>query len=378
MIDGICKQTIENFVEMSKNKKIVLCGLVNENVKKAISLFDNIECIIDGDTERCGLKYEFLKIYPYEHLYALSPDTHIILVTSRSGNVYSITNAIKEIDNYDIFYLNVIADKFFGFFSNQLYDNYEKIKKIEKILYDDRSKKIYREVVRRRVIGATGEFNKLKTRIDPQYIFQHMYKNMSNNEIIVDCGGYIGDSVEKFVLSFGNNIKKIYSFECFKDNILKINEMGQSLKNNGWLGELIVAPYAVSNKNDKIIFNDIGNPDSGYLPESRLTVKYNDKLSPVKTIEVETRRIDDYVLENERITLIKMDIEGAEYEALEGAEKIIKKYKPRLAISIYHNPSDYWRIYEIIHNFSSEYKFAVRHHQNNHLDTVLYAWVVED
>ncbi len=46
MIEGISKQTIENFNRMSENRKIVLVGLVNENVKKALSLFDNIECII--------------------------------------------------------------------------------------------------------------------------------------------------------------------------------------------------------------------------------------------------------------------------------------------------------------------------------------------
>ena len=252
---------------------------------------------------------------------------------------------------------------------------YSAIEKMEAALYDDRSKKIYREVVRRRIIGATGEYNKLKTRIDPQYLYQDMYKNVSGNEIIVDCGGYIGDSVEKFVLAFGNKVKKIYSFECFEDNILKIKEMGQTLKKEGWSGELVVASYAVSDKTDKIIFNDIGNPDSGYLPDSRLTVQYNEKLAPIKTIEVETRTIDGFIPEDEKVTLIKMDIEGAEYDALKGAEKTIKKDKPRLAISIYHNPSDYWRIYELIHEFSSEYKFAVRHHQNNHLDTVLYAWV---
>ncbi len=65
--------------------------------------------------------------------------------------------------------------------------------------------------------------------------------------------------------------------------------MGQTLKKEGWSGELVVAPYAVSDKTDKIIFNDIGNPDSGYLPDSRLTVQYNEKLAPIKTIEVETR-----------------------------------------------------------------------------------------
>lgn len=77
MIEGISKQTIENFNRMSENRKIVLVGLVNENVKKAMSLFDNIECIIDGDTERCGLRQEGLPIYSYEHIFMHLVRTHI-------------------------------------------------------------------------------------------------------------------------------------------------------------------------------------------------------------------------------------------------------------------------------------------------------------
>lgn len=377
MINGICRQTMEDFLIKKKNKKIVLWGAIESNVKKAAFLFGDIDCIIDTDSERWGLKCDSLSIYSQEHLYAVTPETHVVLVTSKSANVYSITRTIKEVDNFDIFYLNVITDKFFCFFSNELYDNFEKIQKVEKMLYDDRSKKVYREVVRRRIIGATAEFNNLKTRTDPQYMFGNMYRTVCD-EIIIDCGGYIGDSIEKFVLTFENSIKKIYSFECFEDNIAKINEKGEELKKNGWMGELIVAPYAVSDKNDRIIFNDIGNPEGGYLPDSRLTAEYNEKLAPIQTIEVETKTIDDFIPEDERVTLIKMDIEGAEYNALRGAEKTIKKHKPRLAISIYHNPSDYWRICEIIHSFNREYKFAVRHHQNNHLDTVLYAWVEEE
>ena len=69
MIEGISKQTIENFNRMSENRKIVLVGLVNENVKKAVSLFDNIECIIDGDAERCGMKAcRFIHMNIFMHL----------------------------------------------------------------------------------------------------------------------------------------------------------------------------------------------------------------------------------------------------------------------------------------------------------------------
>ena len=375
MFKNICKQTADNFRELAQNKKIVLWGAVDKNIKKAVSQFESLDCIIDSDSERWGMRCESLRVYPPEHLYALSPDTHIILVTAGTGSAYSITKIIKSVEDFDIFYLDVITDKFFCYFSNQLYDNLSKIKKVENSLEDDMSKRIYRECVYRRIIGSTGEFKGLKVQENPQYIFPPMFKTMNNNEIFIDCGGYIGDSVEKLVAAFGNNIKKIYSFECFDENISMLNKVGEELNKEGWKGTLIIAPYAVSDKNTMVTFNNIGQSAGGYLPEMRLTVQYNEKLAPVSTLEVESKTIDDFIPEHERIGLIKMDIEGAEYAALKGAEKVIKKDKPRLAISIYHNPSDYWRICELIHEFSSDYKFAVRHHANNHLDTVLYAYV---
>lgn len=367
-----CKQIVDEFLKASQNKRIVLWG-AGKFVQEIVEKYNNVECIIDSNPEKWGTKHCSLKVYSPEHLYALNPNEYIIYVTT-AGNTYGITKLIKQVDDFKIFYHGVISDKFFEYFSNSLYDNYERIREVERNLADDRSKKVYRECVRRRIIGSTAGYNDLKTAEHQQYIFTPMYKNMCDEEVFIDCGGYIGDSIEKFVWAFGNKVNKIYSFECFEENVAKIRLAGETLQQEGWEGELVVEPYAVSDKNSKAIFNDIGKSESGYLPESRLTVEYNDKLEPVNTFEVETKRIDDVVKEGEKVTLIKMDIEGAEYEALKGAERIIRKYKPRLAISIYHNPQDYWRIYELIREFSSDYKFAVRHHQNNHLDTVLYAW----
>ena len=302
MVEGICSQTIDNFREKSQNKKIVLWGAIESNVKKANSLFNNIDCIIDTDSEHWGLRCDFLKIYSQEHLYALNPDTHVILVTSRSANVFSITKAIKEVDNFDIFYLSVITDKFFGFFSKELYNNYERIQNVEKMLYDDRSRKVYREVVRRRIIGATGEFNNLKTRTDPQYIFRHMY-TIIDDEVIIDCGGYIGDSVEKFVLAFGNSVKKIYSFECFQDNIAKIKELPNSA-----LRAYVV--YAV--RNTAINFRKHQatiNRHIQQLSDDDLSSEYD---QPESIIE----RIEDLQEKRTSLTKVWMQLTDAEQELL--------------------------------------------------------------
>ena len=73
-----------------------------------------------------------------------------------------------------------------------------------------------------------------------------------------------------------------------------------------------------------------------------------------------------------------MDIEGAEIEALQGAQNTIKKYKPTLAISLYHKPEHLFTIPLLINSWNLGYKFYIRSHGNNLLETVLYCVYVND
>ena len=73
------------------------------------------------------------------------------------------------------------------------------------------------------------------------------------------------------------------------------------------------------------------------------------------------------------VTFIKMDIEGSEYQAILGAEKMITSHKPKLAISVYHKPEDIWQLPLLIYRFNHEYKFYLRHYSFGNNETVLYA-----
>ena len=69
-----------------------------------------------------------------------------------------------------------------------------------------------------------------------------------------------------------------------------------------------------------------------------------------------------------------MDIEGAEIEALKGAQNIIQKYKPGLAISVYHAPEHVWEIPILIREMlPNTYQYYLRSHAYNDFETVLYA-----
>lgn len=89
--------------------------------------------------------------------------------------------------------------------------------------------------------------------------------------------------------------------------------------------------------------------------------------------KIEVTSIDE-TLKGKRATFIKMDIEGAEYKALLGAEQTIKKWHPRLAICVYHKLVDIFEIPSLLLKFNSKYKFALRQYSTIGNETVLYAY----
>ena len=103
------------------------------------------------------------------------------------------------------------------------------------------------------------------------------------------------------------------------------------------------------------------------LGESRLVPNKVDGAEQLEVVSI------DSVEECKNATFIKMDIEGAELDALEGAKQTILRNRPKLAICIYHSNEDMLRIIEYVHNMVPDYSLYVRHHSRAYNETVLYA-----
>ncbi len=192
------------------------------------------------------------------------------------------------------------------------------------------------------------DFNTLNTSIEKNYphYFDLDIVKCDKNEIFVDLGAYIGDTIADYLNYYGlDNYKKIYCYEI-------TNESFNALQNNlSKFDNIEFRKKAVSNQEGKI-----------FIKESNVDPSAN-TISTNGNISIETVTIDNDIKED--VTMIKMDIEGAEEKALLGCQKQIIKNKPKLLISVYHNHEDLWKIPRMISNMKSNYKFYLRYYGNN-------------
>jgi FkbM family methyltransferase len=183
------------------------------------------------------------------------------------------------------------------------------------------------------------------------------------NDIILDCGG--GDGLTSLIFSHKSNCGKVFCFEPVQHLIKSIN-MNFLLNNNAITDNISIIPYAVWNIDDKELSYNIENRSTSLLA--------NIGVNSVKTITIDT-----FIKNNKlnKVDFLKFDIEGAEIYALQGCIQTLKKYRPKLAISIYHPDStgrciDYYRIPKFIDSLRLGYKFYLKHHGFNRCETILY------
>ena len=164
------------------------------------------------------------------------------------------------------------------------------------------------------------------------------------NKVFVDVGSYIGDTVQDFVDSY-KNYKRIYCYEMTSESMATVKNALSKFDDVVYLNK------AVSNNNRV-----------GYFTTELIDASTN-KLVSNGNVEVEIVSLDNDI--SESVGMIKMDIEGEEYNALLGCKNHIVNDKPILMISVYHNNVDLWRIPKLIDEFNSEYNFYLRNYGNN-------------
>lgn len=190
--------------------------------------------------------------------------------------------------------------------------------------------------------------------IEPGQYFNPDFIKFEEREIFIDAGCLdLGSAM--LMKRYCPTLHKVYAFEPDPQNYQKCLKNCAQFKN-----EVVkIFPYATWSKKTKLFFDAESDGSSRITDNGQVCI--------------ETMPIDEIVDPTEKITFIKMDVEGAELESLKGAKETIKRCRPKLAICIYHKPEDLTEIPLYIKSLVPEYKLYVRHHSNSIAETVLYA-----
>lgn len=190
---------------------------------------------------------------------------------------------------------------------------------------------------------------------------QYFEKNLisfSDKEVFLDCGAFDGQTVADYISASEGKYSRIIAFEPSKRAYIKLTESPIARLDN-----VELVNTGVWSKSGMLNFDES-------IPGSSSFVFCNKSNSRDSFVPVTS--IDDY-LNGDKVTFIKMDIEGAELEALKGASDSIVKNRPKLAICIYHKQSDLVEIPLYIKSLVPDYHFYVRCYTPYGGEVVLYA-----
>jgi FkbM family methyltransferase len=170
-----------------------------------------------------------------------------------------------------------------------------------------------------------------------------------SGEVFVDGGGYDGQTSLRFAARCPH-YKHIYCFEPNPRSAALVKSALQGLENLSFVSK------GLSNFDGAVRFDGHAGSAS--------------RISDGGAENIPVVRLDDEV--REPVTFFKLDVEGAECEALLGAEEHIRADRPKLAVCVYHDQRDFWRVPELVLGMNDAYDVYLRHYTQGIFETVMY------
>jgi FkbM family methyltransferase len=315
-----------------------------------------IAAIVDDDPAKAGLVVEGVTIAPVQTLANLARSTPVVIASHR---VLRATERLRRLGFTTVVpfaMLQVLAPElfpphmFYDALLDDLWTHRSEVQALHDRLADDRSREVLEAVVGFRRTLDPAMLRPVLTEHDlyaPDGLFE-----FGDDEVYVDAGSYDGDTIRSFISRVDGRFADIYAFEPDPVTFEKLRA--------NFRDEPRVHPFhaGLHSHGGSLRFRDDASRGAIFAADGEIEM-------PVTTI--------DDVLGDRRLTYIKMNIEGAEIEALKGGRKAIGKWRPRLAISVYHRASDLWRLPQLVLELNPDYRLYLRQHDGGIIETVLYA-----
>jgi FkbM family methyltransferase len=297
-----------------------------------------------------------------------SPDTPrreglkplVLLCTDSSVFLHEMLGDCKRL-GYECGLLDKVRlECFYGVWKPNLFEDDPAPAAALAVWADAASKRTYRKLIR---VRATCDNADLPRPASWRQYF-HPFIPGKHYRHYVDCGAYDGDTLKQFMTFTANDFDCYHAFEPSSMKLPALTRIA------GTDPRIRVHPCAVADRPGAVRFT----PEDARAMAGRVVADRDvDPASFPFGMEQIAAESIDHLLGGERVTFIKMDIEGVELSALKGAESTIRRQRPALAICIYHNVRDLWEIPLWIHGLGLDYRLYCAHHGLNGCESVCYA-----
>lgn len=211
--------------------------------------------------------------------------------------------------------------------------------KVYGLLADETSRRVFADTLRYKLTGKMRYLRRCET------LKQEAYTGIlkpSPHERYLDLGAYNGDTIRELLSFTGGRAERIWAMEPDPKTFRKLS---------AYLETLSIPATAVCKG----------------VWDSECTLRFGGKAGRGSVLDEAGRLLvpvlpADSLLDGEDVTLLKMDVEGAEREALAGAARTIGACKPKLIVSAYHRTGDLADLALQIHALRPDYRIHLRHH----------------
>lgn len=322
-------------------------------------------CIADGSPNKIGQHLFGISVVAPEDIVKYNSKT-IIITASFFDSIYEKINTIlgDKTTDYKIlvspYAWLMLVNVDFNIELLSKASNYIQAKKTEILnMYDSNDKKtneIIDYLLKTRTDNAYRfcSYNEIR---GMQYIEGYFYENELQNIgpfTFIDVGAYIGDTYKLMKSMYKSNMVRYYAYEPSASNYKRLLDDISSLSNDNCNIEF--KNYALGNTTGEINMGKAGG-EFGVVNDS--TCNSYEKIRIMK--------MDDDVIDVVGKLVIKMDVEGAEMDVLRGGVNTIKKYRPIMAICVYHKYQDIYELPKFLINNGLKYRFILKSGIHTHL-----------
>lgn len=336
ILDLITEQNVWDFLSSSK-LPIVVYGM-GDGAEKIINILSKngtaIDDIFASDGFVRGHTFLGKKVLKYSDICDKYDDFTVVMAFAIHDQ--PMLDRIQEINRSHTVLAPDVPVAGDGLFTREFVkQNEEKFDVVYNNLADDRSKKVFLDILNFKISGKVDYLYRAAD--SKESVYREILK-LNQHESIVDIGAYDGDTIREFLNFTNRKYNHIVAVEADEKNFKKLTKNTCELTNIEYHN---IAAW--SHKTTLTFSKKAGR---------------NSKLGNVG-IEIQGNSVDNVV--HTPVTLIKMDIEGAELQAINGAEKTIKKHCPKLYICAYHRNQDMFSLPLKIWDIDKDYKIYFRH-----------------